>query len=49
MRARILIAAAAVALAGCGKDEPIRVYMAPTEPTWRMIAAMRAGSSGAGW
>ena len=40
MKARLLIAAAAVALAGCGEDETIRVYSVPKEPTWRMIAAL---------
>ncbi len=36
----LVTAALLVALAGCGKSDPIRQYRAPKDPTWRMLAAI---------
>jgi hypothetical protein len=40
MKLRTLLAAAVVALAGCGEDETIRTYTIPKEPAWRLMAAL---------
>jgi hypothetical protein len=48
MRRAAAAVALLAALAGCGEDETIRVYTAPKEPAWRMVAAV-VPAGGATW